>query len=765
MNKYLWTLKPFIKIDKIIKNMLEPGKIDLNNLEVIFINMLETYGDNLDDFLKEIYLPFEINAVFITLQSHEKIIESSIEDKKHPILEKIWNFIKNGRKEYKQKLKNERKKLMCEIISQSKNKGDHSECAISAPPSFGKSTAVIESINKLMDENILFLIVCPTISLINEYSKKFEKTGHYFYLKDIKNEEYSQILITTIDRVYSEEWEKYKARKVVLIIDEYYSYFNFDKMQMLKILVNKIKNISTISIIKISPQKVNSSTKLIDEVETKFLDYNYEASTRYIHHYEQDKKEIRYRKDIALYASKKRIVLDKEVLSTPPINNKDVGNFIEMLYSEKKIQENENILSICSKEYSYKCLQKEADNIKNKPRDGKYITFMKKYIEAQIDSKESREKYWFYNALNLEWKGKRFIYHNGSVDKLLRYLVERAFEKKEIDIIFSTTTITKGVNLNPDNILLFKYNGNNLSHLSGEYSEENKKGINEIEIKNAISRTGRSIDIERESLGNVHVFLSNDSKSIFDYIDSEKESDIKLNEESIEIKEPKETKDMIKICHRLSTQLLKMVNELEPHVNDFCKKLHKNVLNFVEAREKGDKDNNSYNGKRFIQKIYEDFLALMLEIDSFKKYFQTWVNKNDLASCLYKDKIFEKEVNMFINQTYNKSLFKNHEEYIEGEKNYIDKRLGKIYDVSESWVDYFFKGFLRNVFRISYIKLGEEKFTIEEKFLKFDESYEITIEKEKELEFKMPFGIDKIYNRSSDGVKQVLKEIFETKDI
>ena len=105
-------------------------------------------------------------------------------------------------------------------------------------------------------------------------------------------------------------------------------------------------------------------------------------------------------------------------------------------------------------------------------------------------------------------------YHNGSVDKYVRTLLEWAFKNGEIKVLFANNTITKGVNLNPNLIIVENYS----------WIINTEESIKKIEILNAFGRAGRTI-LKRDVIGEIVIILKSSSRN------KRKDDVIKKNEQ------------------------------------------------------------------------------------------------------------------------------------------------------------------------------------------------------------------------------------------
>lgn len=95
------------------------------------------------------------------------------------------------------------------------------------------------------------------------------------------------------------------------------------------------------------------------------------------------------------------------------------------------------------------------------------------------------------------------VVSNGDLPKVFRFFSEILYKNKKVNWMIANHTITKGVNLKPDNIAIFTPNFTN------------NKNINIFELRNAIGRVGRYINNDLISrIGNVQLVAAKKTESL-----------------------------------------------------------------------------------------------------------------------------------------------------------------------------------------------------------------------------------------------------------
>ncbi len=374
---------------------------------------------------------------------------------------------------------------------------------VSAPTSFGKTYEIVKYSKELKG---IVVFISPTISLCNEYFMNL-RNGSEKKISMTPNID-AEIYILTPEKSIS--LLKKKNLFDLVVFDEFYESFTGNRFSKFKesylLALKKSKKVITI---------VPHNTVLnFEGDETKGVDFSADVSTttrRYNYYIKTNGKTIKYINS-ELFSEKSKLGF--------PIKKYDFSFTLEdaLIKTCEKIKKIEkqkgkyNVLVLTTKNKMYEIpskLKKINFETENCFLINRAIQYIKKYSPDTF----------------LEKLLKRGIgYHNGSMDKFLRLLIEKAFEKGEIRILFANSTLTKGVNINPNAMFIDSFS-------SASQKTKNEKAIAKIEDKNAVGRTGRS-NSKNNLIGTVHIFsTSKTSKKIERITGVNSKEKIILNEE------------------------------------------------------------------------------------------------------------------------------------------------------------------------------------------------------------------------------------------
>ena len=389
------------------------------------------------------------------------------------------------------------------ILEQEKIKKQISESkdrwiSFSAPTSFGKTKILIDLLKNNMEKKI---IIAPTLSLCNEYFFNFQKIGLSIstsYLGPEKN-----IYVLTPEKANLLFKSKPQITFSLAIFDEFYEAFGESRYFTFKKTFDYLQSHSD-KIITISPQSVNCSymnkESRYTEIKTPIS-----ATSRIINsmniniHSQENRVEVIHRAHFEEFQKEQideGFLINKWDLDTKQIELKNqkeknkakifgVGNWIFQYFFKKN--KKTMVFTELSKIFKYvnffnDILLQEKTIFKN----GEYFFIDKILLYLEKKSPNTKLKLLIENRIG---------YHHGKMDKYLRFLIECAYREGEITLLMCTTTLSKGINLSPEFLIV-------------DWSPKRKGGelLNEqkIDYINTIGRAGRMT--QNMFIGNVFIF-------------------------------------------------------------------------------------------------------------------------------------------------------------------------------------------------------------------------------------------------------------------
>lgn len=353
---------------------------------------------------------------------------------------------------------------------------------LTAPTSFGKTFLVYEIIKKMDYKNIM--LIFPTISLLSENYDKLLQNDDYIELREkykihtlsnVQNLGERNIWIYTPER-YMSYTDKNPSQKFDFVfIDEIYKIDNeFDMDEEVKenerdtafrlALAYTCENSKDILLagpyieFSIKKERINFSfNNFVKENNFEIIDYNdYEIVD----------------KEIVEIKGKKIYNIDNMVFDFKNITSK-FGKLEIILDSIE--EKDENAIIYCGTKYDAERYAKEFlerhDFIDDNDRKNNNLDTYNIFLE-HIKEKYSEE--W------IVYKGlvKRIGIHHGLVPKYIQKQIIEFFNEGIIKYIFSTTTITEGVNTSAKNIIITSDN-------------KGRKELKHFDAQNIAGRAGR----------------------------------------------------------------------------------------------------------------------------------------------------------------------------------------------------------------------------------------------------------------------------------
>ena len=353
--------------------------------------------------------------------------------------------------------------------------------SITAPTSFGKTHIIIKHI---LQKNKKALIISPTLSLCTEYFMNM----NYHYKKYGVNNKPSVSMSPLIDaNVYILTPEKAKILITqknfspdISIFDEFYEAFSSERHFAFYDTYDWAKKTSR-SVILIFPKSVKFPSKI--SVNNSF-NTQISQTTRIFTKYLYDPKDNKtFKLKYSEYSGAESVGRLIETI------DEKIDIFTVIKKWGKKLYTRKKIIVLDSKPKMYSGLEKMME-FYPKIMPGPITKELIKYLKLVSP-----------NILLLKSLSHGIAYHNGDVDKFVRTLIEEAYKKGELNLLYANSTITKGININPDILII-----NSFSFLS-----KMDDGIKEIELNNAIGRVGRTI-MRKNLIGNVVIFTKQKAK-------------------------------------------------------------------------------------------------------------------------------------------------------------------------------------------------------------------------------------------------------------
>lgn len=453
-----------------------------NNLYSIIIADKKGTKELFDNVMKEYLVENEVDANiknFIYATHEKELIDTSILDNERKRLEKKLN-------EFKDTL------------------------LIFAPTSFGKSFAIRKYIN---NKNMKSVIITPTISLANEYYFQLRKAGLKPSMSAFVD---SNIMILTPEKANTLFEINKDFKTDIVIFDEFYESFSPGRSKSFEECKYNFENIKTKKVYIVPSKKIEMNLggkKILGdlfETEASLTSRRY-----FMFHAQKNRTDI--------YATSE--LKNSGWLPRGKINKKI--KIEELVWNQMKMNRSSLVLTQKSK------MPKLSNTISESIEENNNITPMVKII---IDYLEEHSP-----EISLIKSIKKGVaYHHGSMDKLLRLYIERAFELGEISVLLANTTLTKGVNINPDSLIIDRW--------TGPVGKQTKiqKMISNIESRNAIGRAGRTVEGNDKLIGNIYIITSSiDSVKVEKTLSLKEDVEIKLEDEEIDhIPKPRKFQDV-----------------------------------------------------------------------------------------------------------------------------------------------------------------------------------------------------------------------------
>lgn len=313
-------------------------------------------------------------------------------------------------------------KEVLEILESS----DKNRVIFSMPTSFGKSMLIriFAIINQRKGRRTI--VITPTISLMNEYQRIFKNGG--IKVSSSAQNKTSDVFVLTQERALNFVFSK----RDILIVDEAYELSEKNERTGIAYfsIYNAIK--TDCEIYMFMPNIDNPKECLANEgLASKFIEHKEfrSLSSREILRVDQSRKKWLKKNFSELQGNK--AIFDTKA------NFRHWYNYFDEYLEDVVFDENHSLI--------IEFLEREF---------GSQFTFIKKLKKGLVIS-------------------------NGDVPKIFRFFSEIFYKNKTVSWIVANNTITKGVNLKPDHVVIF----------TTDFI--NNHDINNFELRNAIGRSGR----------------------------------------------------------------------------------------------------------------------------------------------------------------------------------------------------------------------------------------------------------------------------------
>lgn len=368
-----------------------------------------------------------------------------------------------------------------EVVQDLKKKNNFS---LSAPTSFGKTMIITNFINGIIQKglNCNICILVPTNALLKEVAlemqNKYEKNSleqkrKVITYPEIKNtnlhNQYTNLIFVFTPERLIEYFSNNMQDIEYLFIDEAQKILkpNDDRTPIFYGAVSYAAYRGT-NLFFLSPNIENPEIFLtladrdvsnIKNVKDKLVIQN-----RYL---------LNYRNKTIQYLMYNNSIIEDELLSnTDKIDT--ISKAVKDIYYHY-LQETSTIVYFASKQ---KMIDELLSYIKDEPENKtEELEEFIKFIQATI-----HEQYFLVDALK-----KGIAFHYGSMPKIIREKIEDLFRKKIIKVLFTTSTLLEGVNLQAKNIILTS-------------DSNGKSKLSEEDFLNLIGRAGR---FKSELFGNI----------------------------------------------------------------------------------------------------------------------------------------------------------------------------------------------------------------------------------------------------------------------
>ena len=369
--------------------------------------------------------------------------------------------------------------------------------------------------------------------MCNEYFFNFQKLGISISTSYLGEEK--EIYVLTPEKATLLFRNKPKMTFSLAIFDEFYEAFGESRYFTFKETFNHLQSCSD-KIITISPQSVNCSA-IGEGLKNNLITTKISATSRVINsmnitiNTQTNKANVVHRAHFEEFGKEQideGFLIEKWDLETQNFNLRNkkqknqakifgVGNWIFKYFFKKK--KKTMVFTELSKIFKYvnvfnDILLQEKTIFKN----GEYFFIDKILLYLERKSPNTKLKLLIENRIG---------YHHGRMDKYLRFLIECAYREGEITLILCNSTLSKGINLSP-NFLIIDWSP---KRIGGEILNEQK-----IEYINTIGRAGRMT--QNMFIGNVFIIWQTEGEKakIQELTDRTKELFLKPPVSRIDIK-------------------------------------------------------------------------------------------------------------------------------------------------------------------------------------------------------------------------------------
>ncbi|WP_339033502.1 DEAD/DEAH box helicase [Spiroplasma endosymbiont of Cantharis rufa] len=559
----------------LLQKVLGILKKEYLNIKYLNIKLRNNYINNFSGIINWLYW---INESDTEIKNYLKDIFN--------ILEEITNVNELTKFMFKHKLGYNNKKALTEIldidklnirnyidrIEQTKNIGkknlfnefqkkaiksieDSNNLLISAPTSVGKSTLIRWYALQKFKEGKMVIFIVPTLSLVNEYFNFLNKEGVATNLSSTYKK--NSINILTQERalnLFSNNMSLID-KNTVLIFDEFYttmadSYSERSNFNWNLLISAKKQSAKSYFLL---PYLKNSSIQIenrIDNFKVKELNSDNSLSTQLIFHYNE-------KDNLVYYNGKEGINLK--------INHENEW-WKEILKTRKQ-----SIIYISnSKIYFLNIDNINPHNLDNEYKKKIIINYVREFI-TEYD-----------NFRIFEFIKMNCLIHNGNMETTLRRMIEKSFREGDFINIFCSSTITYGVNLNCERLIILnsRTNGNkadylNLANLVGRVGRVGSKIVGEVftSIKSVFNKFNK---FQPDSIFNKNIKTNEiELKNIIEKVKQNKEKNMEnWNKIVFNIKSKKNN---VKFSRELSDSLDSIENKvIDPEGN--IKKITRNII-------------------------------------------------------------------------------------------------------------------------------------------------------------------------------------------
>ncbi|ALD66583.1 DEAD/DEAH box helicase [Spiroplasma cantharicola] len=514
---------------------------------------------------------------------------------------------------------------------------DNNNLLISAPTSVGKSTLIRwYALNKFNNGQMIIFIV-PTLSLVNEYFNNFNKMGISSNLSSIYKS--NSINILTQERalnLISNNMSQIN-KNTVLLFDEFYTtmvnpYQERSNFNWNLLIIAKKQNIKSYFLL---PYLKNSAQQIEDRIsDFKVKEFNSDnsLSTQLIYFYDKNKNRMFFNKNEG-------------------INLEIKEDWWKKILAFKK----QTIVYISNREiYSLDTTKIPIHDLNNNFKKNIISNYIKEFITE------------FEDYRIFDFMKRNCLIHNGNMEATLRRMIEKCFRESDFNYIFCSSTITYGVNLNCERLIILnsKTDGNKADYLN---------------LANLVGRVGR---LGSKIVGEVFTdirkvfdtFLNFDPDSIF--VDNIKKNEKELENiiEKLNLNKERNIEHWNQVVLNIKSKKnnVKFSNKLSVSLDNVEKKI---------IDPEGNIENNfkEYNLTDFVSPIIKVKEFKNLVLDNFEFYKTSLIklknsdiSRNDIFSLFKKYYLIDNDNNNFLNKIrlvfddfiFNKSIKNGYKNYL-----------------------------------------------------------------------------------------------------